>query len=195
MRSSRSPSSSTRQPAELLLPEGERYSYMLEGNSQLIDNTFVTSNLTAGAQYDAVHINAEFTVRPTDHDPQIARLGLGTTQYNIAIDIVSVAENAVSGTAVGTVSASDSARDVLTYSLIDNADGCFAIDPATGVVAVPSPLDHKAQSSYDIVVRATDTGGNDMQTTIVLAVANVNEAPTAIADAVAVDEDATTANL
>jgi predicted extracellular nuclease len=178
-----------------LLPESERYSYIFEGNSQLLDNILVTSNLTSGALYDAVHINAEFTVRPTDHDPQLVRLVLGTVPYDIAIDNAAVAENAVAGTAVGTVSASDSARDVLTYSLTDDAGGRFAINAATGEVTITGPLDHEAQASFDIVVRATDTGGNFVETTVAVAIADVNEAPVAVADSAAVNEDATSANL
>jgi uncharacterized protein len=57
------------------LPEAELYSYLFEGNSQLIDNIYTTSRLIAGSSYDAVHINALFNqaTRPTDHDPQLAR--------------------------------------------------------------------------------------------------------------------------
>lgn len=181
--------------AALLLPEAERYSYIFEGNSQLIDNVLVTSNLTGGAQYDAVHINAEFTIRPTDHDPQVARLVLGTTPYDIVISNAAVAENAAAGTAVGTVSASDSARDTLSYSLIDDAGGRFAINAATGEVTTTSPLDHEAQAGWDILVRATDTAGNFVETAVAVAVTNVNEAPAANPDSAAVNEDAATANL
>jgi len=60
-----------------LLPEEERYSYMFGGNAQQLDHILVTDNLLGGARYDAVHINAEFGgTRPTDHDPQLAILGL-----------------------------------------------------------------------------------------------------------------------
>ncbi|GAA3710711.1 hypothetical protein GCM10022268_19730 [Sphingomonas cynarae] len=61
----------------LLAPE-ERYSYLFEGNAQQLDNILVTGGLLAGARYDAVHINSQFTGdRPTDHDPQVALLKLG----------------------------------------------------------------------------------------------------------------------
>jgi uncharacterized protein len=65
-----------------LLPVGERYSYLFDGNLQQLDNIMVTSGLLAGAQYDAVHINAEFAAtatRPTDHDPQLALLYIQNT--------------------------------------------------------------------------------------------------------------------
>lgn len=62
-----------------LLPEEERYSYMFQGNAQALDNMLVTGGLLDGASFDAVHLNAEFGGdRPTDHDPQLALLRLGT---------------------------------------------------------------------------------------------------------------------
>jgi uncharacterized protein len=56
------------------LPEEELYSYLFEGNSQLLDNIYASTGLVGGSFYDAVHINALFNeaTRPTDHDPQIA---------------------------------------------------------------------------------------------------------------------------
>lgn len=60
----------------LLSPE-ERYSYLFEGNAQQLDHILVTSGLATGAQYDAVHINSQYDVRPTDHDPQVALFQIG----------------------------------------------------------------------------------------------------------------------
>ena len=46
-----------------------------------------------------------------------------------------VAENAANGTVVGvTASATDPEGDAVTYSLVDNAGGRFAINATTGVV-------------------------------------------------------------
>ncbi|WP_233150814.1 endonuclease/exonuclease/phosphatase [Sphingomonas mollis] len=62
-----------------LLPEEERYSYLFDGNAQQLDNILVTGGLRGGAQYDAVHLNSQFAGdRPTDHDPQLALLKLGS---------------------------------------------------------------------------------------------------------------------
>lgn len=59
-----------------LLPEEERYSYLYEGNLQALDNFLVSGGLLQGAQFDAVHINAEQldgAARATDHDPTLGR--------------------------------------------------------------------------------------------------------------------------
>ena len=86
-----------------LLPEGERYSYVFEGNAQLLDNISVTGGLLPGAGVDGVHINAYFGAAGTsDHDPQVARFLLGTRPTDVALDNATVDENAPAGTVVGT---------------------------------------------------------------------------------------------
>jgi uncharacterized protein len=60
------------------LPKAERYSYVFEGNSQVLDQILVSGNLlgTFGIEYDPVHVNSEFADQASDHDPQVARLDL-----------------------------------------------------------------------------------------------------------------------
>jgi predicted extracellular nuclease len=57
-----------------LLPPQERYSYVFEGNSQELDHMLVTAALLPGAEFQAVHVNAEFADQISDHDPLIASL-------------------------------------------------------------------------------------------------------------------------
>ncbi|NIJ21092.1 hypothetical protein FHS95_002784 [Sphingomonas naasensis] len=180
-----------------LLPEEERYSYMYEGNAQLIDNILVTGGLVSGAQYDAVHINSQFaaSAQSSDHDPQLALLRLGAAPHDVALSNASVAENLPAGSVVGTVSASDTANDTLSYALVDDAGGLFVIDAATGVITTTAPLNHEAVAAYAIVAKVTDSGGLSAQHGFTIAVTDVNEAPVATGDSVAVNEDATTANL
>ena len=57
------------------LPANEQYSYVFDGNSQVLDQILVSDELmTPGPEYDSVHVNAEFTDQASDHDPQIARV-------------------------------------------------------------------------------------------------------------------------
>lgn len=115
---------------------------------------------------------------------------------NVAIDDSSVDENAPAGTLVGTVTADDpDAGDTLAFSLVDDAGGRFAIDASTGALTTLVALDHEAQASWNVIVRATDADGLSADRTLAIGVADVNEAPTAAGDDVAVNEDATTANL
>ena len=60
------------------LPPSERYSYVFDGNSQVLDHIMVSSNLlnnaAAAAGYDVVHVNSEFIDQASDHDPQLVQL-------------------------------------------------------------------------------------------------------------------------
>ncbi|EST37818.1 hypothetical protein N566_10855 [Streptomycetaceae bacterium MP113-05] len=54
------------------LPECERYTYVYEGNSQVLDQTLVSPGIRR-FDYDIVHTNAEFADQVSDHDPQVLR--------------------------------------------------------------------------------------------------------------------------
>ena len=59
------------------LPLPERYTYVFEGNSQVLDHILISPwMLLRGFAYDIVHVNAEFADAVSDHDPQVARLRL-----------------------------------------------------------------------------------------------------------------------
>lgn len=55
------------------LPANERYSYVYQGNSQVLDHILTSPGLE-NPEYDVVHVNAEFADQTSDHDPQVARL-------------------------------------------------------------------------------------------------------------------------
>ena len=59
------------------LPAGERYTYVFDGNSQAIDHILLSGNLfSKPREFDVVHVNAEFEVQASDHDPQVVRIRL-----------------------------------------------------------------------------------------------------------------------
>ncbi|MEV8374562.1 lamin tail domain-containing protein [Kribbella sp. NPDC056861] len=58
------------------LPAEERYSYIFDGNSQVLDHIAVSPAIK-GYSYGVVHINAEFSDQASDHDPQIVRILTG----------------------------------------------------------------------------------------------------------------------
>jgi len=55
-----------------LLPAGEQYDYVFEGNAQTLDHVLVSNGLIGTAQFDVVRINAEFADQTSDHDPLLA---------------------------------------------------------------------------------------------------------------------------
>ncbi|UED88247.1 endonuclease/exonuclease/phosphatase family protein [Streptomyces profundus] len=54
------------------LPPSERYTYVYEGNSQVLDQTLVSPTVRR-PELDIVHVNAEFADQASDHDPQVLR--------------------------------------------------------------------------------------------------------------------------
>ncbi|GAA1515503.1 lamin tail domain-containing protein [Kribbella lupini] len=56
------------------LPANQRYSYVFEGNSQILDQILMSRNLQPASSYDVVHMNAEFPDQISDHDPQVVRV-------------------------------------------------------------------------------------------------------------------------
>ena len=55
------------------LPVDQRYTYVFNGVSQVLDHILVTSGVS-GVEYEVVHINAEYTDQVSDHDPQVVRV-------------------------------------------------------------------------------------------------------------------------
>jgi hypothetical protein len=58
------------------LPVQQRYTYVYEGNSEVLDHILLSPALAKPSTYDyqPVHLNSEFADQISDHDPQIVRL-------------------------------------------------------------------------------------------------------------------------
>ena len=93
----------------------------------------------------------------------------------------SVDENSPADTKVGKpVAASDTADEVLTYSLTGTNADSFRIDPQTGQITVGplTMLDHEATPSYSVTVSVIEArGGTPGEQEVTITVNDVNEAP------------------
>ncbi len=59
------------------LSDAQRYTYVYEGNSQVLDHILLSASLAATTYgYDVVHVNSEFASQLSDHDPQLVKLTL-----------------------------------------------------------------------------------------------------------------------
>ncbi|MEJ0020173.1 MAG: SdiA-regulated domain-containing protein [Acetobacteraceae bacterium] len=58
------------------LPADQQYDYVFEGNSETLDHILASNALASGAQFDPVHINAEFADQTSDHDPLLASFSI-----------------------------------------------------------------------------------------------------------------------
>jgi predicted extracellular nuclease len=57
------------------LPIAERYTYVYEGNSQVLDHILLSGPLSGRPYaYDVVHTNSEFADQASDHEPQTVRI-------------------------------------------------------------------------------------------------------------------------
>jgi VCBS repeat-containing protein len=82
----------------------------------------------------------------------------------VAISGGSVLENSADGTLVGSLSALDpDAGDSFTYSLVNNADGRFAVTADGKILVADSlKLDFEQAASHQVVVRVTDKNGTGL---------------------------------
>ncbi|MGN6135408.1 MAG: cadherin repeat domain-containing protein, partial [Aureliella sp.] len=89
-----------------------------------------------------------------------------------------VAENAAVGTAVGiaaSASDADATNNAISYSLVDDDGGRFAIDSATGVVTVAAAIDRETDgASRTIIVRASSSDGSSSDRSFTIAISDVN---------------------
>ncbi len=97
-----------------------------------------------------------------------------------------VSEDAVNGAVVAglAIAAADPHGGAITYSLVDDAGGRFAINAATGVVTVADAglLDYDVAASHQITVRASD-GTTNAAADTVFTIDVANAAPTTPSDA------------
>ena len=98
-------------------------------------------------------------------------------EFGKSVYTFSIAENAATSTAVGTVSATDpDAGDTVTYLITSgNELGDFAIGEITGEITVADALDHETVPSYTLTVEASDDRGGTATATVEIAVTDVAE--------------------
>ncbi|MDQ6434370.1 cadherin domain-containing protein [Mesorhizobium sp. LHD-90] len=152
----------------------------------LVDNKI---QVAAGASFDfETDETHTISVDVTDSGglTRSATITINVTNVNEQPDSLVVTgnevdENAVAGTVVATIDATDpDAGDSLTFSLADNAGGRFVIVDNEIRVADGADLDFEVDTEQAIVVNATDAAGLTRSVTVTINVLNVDEAPNAI---------------
>ncbi len=96
---------------------------------------------------------------------------------NSAINAVS--ENAAIGTQVGLAAFAmdaDGSNNTITYSLINDDNGNFQIDPSSGLVSTAKALDRESLgATRTIAIRATSTDGSFVDQSFTIALMDLNE--------------------
>jgi hypothetical protein len=120
-------------------------------------------------------ITVTITVAGQNDAPRSIFINDNTTPENIVSGV-----NTGTGVAVGTLSATDPESPLadLTFALIDDAGGAFALDGR--VLRTAGELNFEDGSFRDVVVRVTDPQGAATDHTQRIFVDNINEGPTQI---------------
>ena len=125
-----------------------------------------TRSVTVDARdADGLTSSETFTINVTDVDE---------APDPTVIDNRTVAENSATGTTVGTVSAAGA----VSFALFDNAGGLFSLNG--NLLQVAGNLDFEAAASQNVIVRATSADSSFTDSTLSIAVTDVNEVPGAV---------------
>jgi Ca2+-binding RTX toxin-like protein len=152
---------------------------LVVANGSLLDFETNTSHEITVRTTDSggLTFDETLTVSVTDIDETL----LNTPPTDIALSNNTVAEESANNTLVGLLSATDpDPEDTQTFQLLDDAGGRFAVDGNELVVANGSLLDFETNTSHEITVRTTDSGGLTFDETLTVSVTDVNEPPTDI---------------
>ena len=187
-------------------PDGDALTYALDSASDAVFDIDSSGNITVPAANALDHeTQANYTITVSVHDGKDAAGAVDTTvdatrRVRIAVGdleeppvfpanaptTLEVAENNAAGAPVGTVSATDSDGDALTYALDSASDAVFDID-SSGNITVPAAnaLDNETTASYSATVSVhdgKDAAGEpdttvDATHSVTIRVTNVEELP------------------
>ncbi len=156
------------------------------GDGNIESFTVNPANTTKSHTYTDGTISYPIRVSLTDDDGVHSNAGLKWVTVDNVVpstpadnnsDADEVSENAANGTLVGvTASSTDpGVNDIVSYSLIDDAGGRFAIDSITGEVTVAdgSLLDYEIATSHTITVQASDGVDSSIQKDFTINLQNV----------------------
>jgi VCBS repeat-containing protein len=132
----------------------------------------VTVNVTDASLAGSTPVTVGFTLTVTD---------VNEIPTDIALSVNTVAENAPTGTTIGTLSTTDvDAGDTFTYSLVsgtgDADNAAFTIDGST--LKTAASFNFETKSGYTVRVRSTDANGLFTEKAFVISVTDANEPAT-----------------
>jgi Ca2+-binding RTX toxin-like protein len=119
-----------------------------------------------------------FNVADLTEDDFLFGEAVNPAPTDLSLEVDTIAENTTINTVIGLVLAVDNPGDTLTFELVDNAGGLFAIDGNNLVVA--GALDYENATSHQVTLRVTDSASNIYEDTLTVQVSDVNEAPDGI---------------
>ncbi|MFM8223723.1 MAG: cadherin domain-containing protein, partial [Planctomycetaceae bacterium] len=159
------------------LVAGDATLFEISGNSLVAK---ASADFETQAQYSLTIRSTDSTGQSVDKAFTIAITNVNEAPTQIALSSAQVDENRPAGTVVGQLSSSDpDAGDSWSYTLVAGDTSSFTLSGSD--LQTAATFNHEATASYSVTVRSTDTGGLTFDRTFTITVADVNEAPTAVA--------------
>jgi hypothetical protein len=134
------------------LPTNQQYTYVYEGNSEVLDHILISNHLFASPfYYDPVHVNSEFWDQVSDHDPQVVHLTFATPTSTASLTpspvngfynqnpTVTLSETDAGGPGIGPIS--------------------YKLDSATTYTTYTQPFTITGDGSHTLTYFATDSSG------------------------------------
>jgi hypothetical protein len=160
-----------------------------DGGRFSIDSSSGAVTTTRPLDREADGASRQITIRASSSDGSfadetflIAIEDLNESAVSTPVDFDGLAnqvdENAAIGTTVGVTAWAtdlDATQAQVSYQLLDDAGGRFAIDASTGVVTVAGPLDYETASQHSLLIRATSQDGSQSQLSLTVAVLPLND--------------------
>ncbi len=139
------------------LPANERYTYVYQGNSQVLDHILISAAANQHVVgYDVVHVNAEFATQASDHDPGVARLSFDHTAPVLTGPVTSpvVSASGPSGATVNfVVSASDDQEGTLPVTCSPPSGSLFAIGATPVTCTATDSNGNAAHIEFTVTVK------------------------------------------
>ncbi len=156
---------------------GSHLNQSISDESFGIDNfTLVQSRGDPFVAGDSHEILVQLSDSDGDSSVSTVQIGVGdanSTPFIASGSTMSVPENEMPGTLVGTVRAGDADGDAVRFALLDDAGGRFTIDAATGEVRTTGPLDHETADTHQLRVEMDDGRGGVQTASVQVAVGDV----------------------
>ncbi|MBW7476074.1 cadherin domain-containing protein [Paenibacillus oenotherae] len=174
---------------------GDSFTYALASGSGDTDNASfsITGDVLSTSAVFDYETKSSYSIRIQATDSAsnifektfvIAVTDVNDAPTGLSLSASSVAENAVSGTTVGTLNAADvDLGDTFTYTLVSGAgdtdNGSFTI--AGNALKTDDVFDFETKDSYSVRIRVTDSEGATFEQAYVITVTDSNDAPTVLA--------------
>lgn len=140
------------------LPPERRYSFNFEGNAEVLDHILISPSQRADLLgYDIVHVNSDFLVQVSDHDPEVSRFRVDVTSPVLALppSVTAQATSAAGAVVVFAASAADNLDGPLPAACVPASGAIFPLGSTTVSCSAADAHGNAAQGAFTVTVQDT----------------------------------------